>query len=143
MANQFSTSVKIIQSDGGGEFVNIVLQNYFAAHDIIHQHSCPETPEQNGLAERCHRHVVDTRLTLLAHASVPTKYWTTTFRTVVFLINQLPSSVLKHKSPHEIVFASSPSLDFLRVFGCACYPLRLSRSSLKGTWSITMVYVQD
>jgi histone deacetylase 1/2 len=123
MANQFSTSVKIVQSDGGGEFMNMVLQNHFAAHGIIHRLSCPRTPEQNGLAERRHRHVVDTGLTLMAHASIPTKYYTTAFRTVVFLINRLPSSAIKHKSPHELVFGSSPSLDFLRVFGCSCYPL--------------------
>ncbi|KAF9663835.1 hypothetical protein SADUNF_Sadunf17G0093300 [Salix dunnii] len=123
MENQFSTTVKIIQSDGGGEFVNIVLQSYFAAHGIIHQRSCPGTPEQNGLAERRHRYVVETGLTLMAHASVPTKYWTTAFQTAMFLINYLPSSALQHKSPHEMVFGSSPSLEFLRVFGCACYPL--------------------
>jgi histone deacetylase 1/2 len=52
MANQFSTSMKIVQSDSGGEFINTVLQNHFAAHGIIHRLSCPGTPEQNGLAER-------------------------------------------------------------------------------------------
>jgi transposase InsO family protein len=55
MANQFSTSVKIVQSDGGGEFINTVLQNHFAAHGIIHRLSCPGTSEQNGLVERRHR----------------------------------------------------------------------------------------
>lgn len=68
-----------IKSDGGGEFVNTVLQNCFAAHDIFHQCSCPRTLEQNGLVERRHRHVVDTGLTLLAHAFVPLKYLTTAF----------------------------------------------------------------
>jgi len=123
MANQFSTSVKIVQSDGGGEFINTILQNHFAAHGIIHRLSCPGTPEQNGLAEQQHRHVVDTGRTLMAHASVPTKYWSAAFRTAVFLINHLPSSAVKHKSPHKLVFGSSPNLDFLRVFGCSCYPL--------------------
>ena len=123
MAKQFTNSVKIIQSDGGGEFVNTVLQTHFAANGIIHRLSCPGTPEQNGLAERRHRHIVETSLTLLAHASVPVKYWTAAFNTAVFLINRLPSSVLDHMSPHELAFGSSPNYDFLRVFGCSCYPL--------------------
>jgi len=123
MAKQFTNSVKIIQSDGGGEFVNTVLQTYFAANGIIHILSCPRTPEQNGLAERRHRHIVETSLTLLAHASIPVKYWTTAFNIAVFLINRLPSSVLDHMSPHELAFGSSPNYDFLRVFGCSCYPL--------------------
>jgi hypothetical protein len=123
MANQFSTFVKIVQSDGGGEFINTVLQNHFAAYGIIHRLSYPGTPEQNSFAERRHRHVVDTGLTLMAYTSIPTKYWTTTFRTVVFLINRLSSSAVKHKSSHGLIFGFSPSLDFLRVFRCSCYPL--------------------
>lgn len=44
MANQFNTTVKIIQSDGGGEFVNQSLQDCFASNGIIHRLSCPGTP---------------------------------------------------------------------------------------------------
>lgn len=123
MANWFSTLVKNVQSDGGGEFISTILQNHFAAYCIIHRLSCSGTPKQNGPAERRHRHVIDTSFIVLAHVSAPTKYWITTFQIIVFLINHLPSWAIKHKSPHEIVFGSSPSLEFLRVFGCSCYPL--------------------
>ena len=79
MAKQFNNSVKIIQSDGGGELINTILQNHFVAHVITHRLSCPRTPEQNGLTKRRHRHVVDTGLTLMAHTFVPPKYWTSAF----------------------------------------------------------------
>lgn len=49
--NQFQIHVKIIQSDGGGEFVNNSKKNYFVSKGIIHRLSCPNTPEQNGFAE--------------------------------------------------------------------------------------------
>jgi histone deacetylase 1/2 len=123
METQFDTHVKIFQSDGGGEFVNQSLQNLFKTNGIIHRISCPGTPEQNGLAERRHRYIVETGLTLLSHASVPIKFWTVAFCTAVFLINRLPTSVLGYKSPHEVVFGSAPTYDSLRVFGCSCYPL--------------------
>jgi len=123
METQFDTHVKIFQSDGGGEFVNQSLQNLFKTNGIIHRISCPGTPEQNGLAERRHRHIVETGLTLLSHAFVPIKFWTAVFCTAVFLINRLPTSVLGYKSPHEVVFGSAPTYDSLRVFGCSCYPL--------------------
>jgi hypothetical protein len=74
METQFDTHVKIFQSDGGGEFVNQSLQNLFKTDGIIHRISCLGTPEQNGLAERHHRHIVETRLTLLSHAFVPIKF---------------------------------------------------------------------
>jgi hypothetical protein len=70
MVNQFNTCVKIIQSDGGGEFINQGLQDCFVSHGIIRRLSCPSTPEPNGLAERRHWHIMDTGLTLMAHASI-------------------------------------------------------------------------
>ncbi|KAF5472656.1 hypothetical protein F2P56_009355 [Juglans regia] len=78
--------------------------------------SCPGTPEQNGLAERRHRHIVDTGLTLMAHASIPPRFWTAAFNTAVFLINRLPTSILGNKSPYELVFGATPSYTLLRVF---------------------------
>ncbi|XP_011012711.1 PREDICTED: uncharacterized protein LOC105116907 isoform X2 [Populus euphratica] len=89
------------------------------------------TLEQNGLAKRRHRHIVETGLTLLSHASVPIKFWTAAFRTAVFLINRLPTSVLGYKSPHEVVFGSAPTYDSFRVFGCSCYPLLAPFGRLK------------
>ena len=42
---QFSHSIQILQSDGGGEYVNKALQNFLAVKGIIHRKSCPYTPE--------------------------------------------------------------------------------------------------
>lgn len=66
--------------------------------------SCPTIPEQNGIAiaERKHRHVVEPGLTLLFHAKLPLFTWSETFLTVVFLINRLPSIVLKNTPFHKI-----------------------------------------
>jgi histone deacetylase 1/2 len=49
--------------------------------------SCPHTHQQNGSAERKHCHIVETCLSLLAHASMPVKFWDAAFTTVVYLIN--------------------------------------------------------
>lgn len=61
---QFNTKLKSVQTDWGGEFRN--LSNFFSLLGIIHRRSCLHTSEQNGFAERRHRHVVETGLTLLA-----------------------------------------------------------------------------
>lgn len=75
-----------------------------------------------GLVERKHRHVIETGLALLAHASVPHLYWHEAFRTAVYLINRLPSPVLHSQSPRSCLFHKSPDYKFLRVFGSACWP---------------------
>ena len=58
-----------VQSDWGGEYHN--LNTFFNKLGISHCVSCPHTHQQNGTAERKHRHLVETGLTLLDHASVP------------------------------------------------------------------------
>ena len=120
---QFSCSVKILHSDGGGEYVSTQLQKFLISKGIVHQKSCPYTPEQNGLAERKHRHLIETTITLLQHAKLPASFWTYAVHTSVYLINRMPSVVLLNKSPYEILFKTTPSVSHLRIFGCACFPL--------------------
>lgn len=84
--------------------------------------SCPHTPQQNGVVERKHRHIEEMGLTLLYQAHLPRRFWLEAFSTAVYLINWLPTSVLSHCSPHEILFGSRPDYSHLKVFGCTCYP---------------------
>ena len=73
-----------VQSDWGGEYRN--LNTFFQKLGISHRVSCPHTHQQNGAVERKHRHIVETGLTLLAHASVPFRFWSDAFATACFLI---------------------------------------------------------
>jgi hypothetical protein len=70
--NFLSHSIKSIQTNGGGEFIR--LQRFLHTAGISYRQTCPHTHHQNSSVERCHRHIVDTGLTLLAHSNVPFKY---------------------------------------------------------------------
>ena len=120
--NLFSSTIKAFQADGGGEYANNAFQNVLANHGISFCSSCSNHPKQNGLAERKHWHIVETGLTLLAHAHMPNTYWVDAFNTAVYLINRLPTHVLNYLSPYEKLFQKSPTYDSLRVFGYACFP---------------------
>jgi hypothetical protein len=109
-----------MQTDWGGEYQK--LSPFFERVGISHLVSCPHTHQQNGSAERKHRHIVKVGLALLAHVSMPLKYWDETFLTAVFLINRLLTPVLAHASPIELLFRSKPDYSFLMIFGCACWP---------------------
>lgn len=91
--------------------------------DITFQVSCPYTPEQNSLAERKHRHVVELDLANMFHASIPLKYWSYIFTSVVFVINRLPSVPTSSISPFEKLFAQKPDYTMLHTLGCTCFPL--------------------
>lgn len=58
-------------------------------------------------------------LTLLAHASIPLKFWDEAFLTAVFLINRLPSKTINNESPFERLHGVAPDYSFLHTFGCA------------------------
>ena len=72
--NLFSTKIKSLQFDGGGEYSSTHLKIVLAQSGILHRISCPHTSQQNGVVERKHRHVMDTGLALLAHSGLQTKY---------------------------------------------------------------------
>ncbi|KAM1411401.1 hypothetical protein COP1_024098 [Malus domestica] len=119
---QFSTTVKILQTDGGGEYVNHRLHSFLQHQGILHHKSCPYTPQQNGLAERKHRHVIETTITLLQHASLPSEFWSFGCQTAVYLINRMPTTILQNKSPFEALYGKLPIISHLKIFGCSCFP---------------------
>ena len=107
--------------------VSLIIKSFMYSHiveklGIAHRVSCPHTHQQNGSAERKHCHIVETGLTLLAHASVPFHFWSDAFTTTCFLINRLPSRLLHMKTPLELLLGQIPDYTFLKVFGCACWP---------------------
>jgi len=120
--NLFSTKIQKFQSDNGGEYTSTLFKQFLAQHGILHRLTCPHTSQQNGIAERKHRHVVEMGLTLLAQSGLSPKYWVDAFLTATFLINRLPSPVLQYESPFSKLFHHSPDYTSLRAFGCLCYP---------------------
>ncbi|CAL1397617.1 unnamed protein product [Linum trigynum] len=118
--NFFHTTIRRVYSDGGGEFQK--LCSFFQTNGITHLLTPPHTPQHNGLAERKHRHIVETGLSLLHTASLPLRFWSHAFQTATYLINRLPSSSLHGATPYVSLFNESPNYTKLRVFGCACYP---------------------
>ena len=72
---QFGKRVKILRTDNGTEFVNSGCHKLFAELGILHQRSCPYTSQQNGVAERKHRHLLEITRALRIQAHIPIRYW--------------------------------------------------------------------
>ena len=82
---QFSSKLKILRLDGGGEYVSKEFESYLSVCGILHQLSYPYTPQQNGLVEQKHRHIIETTITLLSKASLPFQYQSYATQIAVFL----------------------------------------------------------
>ncbi|RVW86509.1 Retrovirus-related Pol polyprotein from transposon RE2 [Vitis vinifera] len=108
--------------DNAREYFLAQFTSFISHHGILHQSSCAHTPQQNGVAERKNRHLVETARTILLHSNVPFRFWGDVVLTACYLINRMPSSVLHDQIPHSLIFPDQP-LYFLppRVFGCTCF----------------------
>ena len=115
---QTGNLVKIVRSDNGTEYVNKSFKKYFAAEGIRHQRSAHYSPQQNGVAERAMRSIVEKARCMLADADLPTEYWAEAVSTAVYLNNRSPTKAVKGMTPYEAWFGEKPDLSHLRIFGC-------------------------
>ncbi|KAJ6861975.1 retrovirus-related pol polyprotein from transposon RE2 [Populus alba x Populus x berolinensis] len=127
--NYFNQRIVTLYSDNGGEYS--ALKAFLSNAGITHLTTPPHTPELNGYSERRHRHIVETGLTLLTHASLPFSFWPQAFSTAVYLINRMPTKTLQFSSPFELIFNTAPNYSKLKSFGCLCYPWLRPYSSHK------------
>lgn len=105
---QFGVSIRTFRSDNAREYLSHSFKAFMASHGILHQTSCAYTPQQNGVAERKNRHLIETTRTLLLHGHVPQTFWGDALLTACYLINRMSSSVLNNQIPHSILFPSQP-----------------------------------
>jgi hypothetical protein len=76
-----------------------------------------ECPQQNGIVERKHQHILNIGRAFLYRAKLSKPFWAYAFKYSVHIINRLPSPILQNKSPYELVFQSRHDLNELKVFG--------------------------
>ena len=119
--NQLDTKIKILGTDKGGEFTSKAFKNFCLSYGLIHQFTCP--PQQNGVAERKHWHLVECTLTMLSHSKLTTSYWSYAISTVVYIVIRLPTPNLQNLTHWELFFHSTPDITHLKTFGCTCFPL--------------------
>ncbi|KAL2232729.1 UNVERIFIED_CONTAM: Retrovirus-related Pol polyprotein from transposon RE1 [Sesamum indicum] len=128
---QFQKPVRFIRSDNKTEFVNSQCQSLFQSSGIIHQTSCPYTPQQNGVVEHKHKHVLTVARVLLFQLNHPKLFWGESILTATYLINRLPTPVLRWKFPFEVLYNKPLDLSRLKaykVFDIAKQTLYTSRN---------------
>ncbi|KAK2966571.1 hypothetical protein RJ640_009343 [Escallonia rubra] len=118
---QFHMDIKALRTDNGLEFSHRDLMSYYSDHGMEHQTSCTDTPRKNGVVERKHLHLLEVARALRFQANLPIFFWGECVLTAAYLINRMPLSTLKDRTPYEILLGKKPTYEHLRNFGCLCY----------------------
>jgi len=103
VTTQFGTSVQVIGTDNGMEFKEGLALAFYRDKGIVHQTSCMDTPQQNGVVERKHQHWLQVTRALMFKSNLPRKYWGEALLTAIYLINRMPTLILDNQSPFEVL----------------------------------------
>ncbi|KAL2251379.1 UNVERIFIED_CONTAM: Retrovirus-related Pol polyprotein from transposon RE1 [Sesamum indicum] len=114
VSTQFDVKIKQVRTDNGTEFVNKECQDFFHSKGIVHRRTCVYTPEQNGVVERKHQHLLKIARSLMFQANMPLKFWTDSLLMTTYLVNRLPIKTLKWKSPYELLYKVKPAYDHIK-----------------------------
>ncbi|GJY68957.1 putative ribonuclease H-like domain-containing protein [Tanacetum coccineum] len=118
LENLVDKKVKIIRSDNETEFKNKVMDDFCREKGIKREYSVARTPQQNGVAERRNRTLIEAARTMLADSKLPTTFWAEAVSTACYVQNRVLVVKPHNKTPYELFRGFKPALSFMRPFGC-------------------------
>lgn len=127
---QSGLCVKALRTDRGGESLSNEFIIFCEEQGIRRELTAPYTPEQNGVAERKNRTVVEMAKSMLKARGVPNNFWCEAVATAVYILNVSPTKAVMNMTPFEVWRGKKPFVSHLRVFGCTTYALVDLRSKL-------------
>ena len=118
--NQKGKKILALRSDRGGEYFPTEFVSFCEQHGIIHETRAPYTPQQNGLAERKNRTLVDMVNSMILIAKLPNNLWGEALLSACHIHNRIPSRKAK-VSPYELWNGRKPNLNYIKVWGCLAF----------------------
>ncbi|KAG8491252.1 hypothetical protein CXB51_014428 [Gossypium anomalum] len=109
--------IKYLRTDNGLEFCSNEFNRLCKSEGIVRHLTVRHTPQQNGIAERMNRTIVEKVRCMLSNANLPKSFWTEAASTVCFLINRSPSVAIEKKTPQEVWSGNPANYSDLKIFG--------------------------
>nr|GFB28876.1 hypothetical protein [Tanacetum cinerariifolium] len=116
--NQFNHKVNTIRSDNRTEFKNNELIEFCGLKGIKREYSNARTPQQNKVAERKNRTLIEAARTMLADSFLPITFWAEAVNTACYVLNRVLVTKPQNKIPYELLTGRQPFISYLRPFGC-------------------------
>ncbi|GJS05719.1 putative ribonuclease H-like domain-containing protein [Tanacetum coccineum] len=106
LENQLNHNVKIIRCDNRTEFKNHAMNELCAKKGIKREFSMARTPQQNGVAERKNRTLIEAARTMLADSLLPIPFWAEAVNTACYVLNKVLVTKPQNKTPYELLIDS-------------------------------------
>ncbi|GJU34718.1 retrovirus-related pol polyprotein from transposon TNT 1-94 [Tanacetum coccineum] len=116
--NLVDHKVKVIRCDNGTEFKNREMNQFCEMKGILRQFSVARTPQQNRVAERRNKTLIEAARTMLADSKLPTTFWAEAVNTACYVQNRVLVVKPHNKTSYELFHGRTPTLSFMRPFGC-------------------------
>ena len=122
VTNETDLKIKTLRTDGGGEYTSAKFKNFLKQKRIRHEICAAYSPQQNGVAERMNRTLVETARSMILHAGLSKAYWGEAVATASHVRNRVMTSSTG-VTPYERWFGKRPDVSDLKVFGCIGHAL--------------------
>ncbi|KAG8496510.1 hypothetical protein CXB51_008987 [Gossypium anomalum] len=113
--------IKYLRTDNGLEFCSDEFNRLYKSEGIMRHLTVCHTPQQNGIAERMNRTIMEKVRCMLSNANLPKSFWAEAAFTVCFLINRSPSVAIEKKTPQEVWSGNPANYSDLKIFWCPAY----------------------
>ncbi|KAI3762425.1 hypothetical protein L1987_52855 [Smallanthus sonchifolius] len=147
LENLCKKKVRRIRSDNGSELKNSKLGLSCLKKGIHHEFSVPYVPQQNGVAERKNRTLVQTARTMLADSKLPVTFWAEAVNIVCHVLNRVLTVKRHNMTCYELLNNRKPNLEYLLPFGNPCTLLKVryvpTKFSAKAIEGIFLWYVAN
>ncbi|KAJ9547247.1 hypothetical protein OSB04_019790 [Centaurea solstitialis] len=113
--------IKRLRTDNGLEFCSGEFDRFCKDEGIARHRTVRHTPQQNGVAERMNRTLLERVRCVLSNAGLPRSFWAEALNTVCYLVKRSPATAIDCKTPFEVWSGKPEDYTGLRVFGCPSY----------------------
>lgn len=133
--------LKRFRSDGGGEYIDAEGEKWFSSQGILHEKTSPDSPQQNGIAERKNLTIMNDTRAYMAASGLRKDLWPYAVKFAVYVQNRLPNAARGGKTPEELWSGNKPDISDLKIFGATAYKFVNRGQNKLGDRTTKLVFV--
>eukprot|EP00253_Pinus_taeda_P031858 PITA_31858 len=119
--NQSGLHIKVLRTDRGGEYISKEFLRFCRENGFHKQFTARYTSQQNGVAERKNRTIMDMVRSMLKAKHLPNDYWAEAIHCAIYILNRCPTKAVMNRVSEEAWSGRKQGVTHMKVFGCVAY----------------------